>query len=74
MKVRARCVQKNLAEFVNPQTGETVKNQFAIFEGRDGEAVKINLPKEEIEKLNVREEYIFELSYSEAGPAIELPS
>lgn len=74
MQVRARCVQKNLAEFINPQTGETIKNSFCIFEGRDGEAIKVNLSKEEIEKLNVREEYIFELSYSEAGPAIELPS
>lgn len=74
MKVRARCVQKNLAEFINPNSGETVKNQFAIFEGRDGEAIKVNLPKEEIEKLKVREEYEFEFSYGEAGPAIELPS
>lgn len=73
MKLRLRCIQVNLATFINPHDGTVVNNSFALFEGRAGEALKFNLSKEELEKLKVTEEYNFELDYSEAT-SIHLPS
>lgn len=73
MKVRVRCVQVNTAKFLHPQTGELVENKFAIFEGRDGEAIKINFSEEELKKFKPKEEYEFEFNYSEVA-SIHLPS
>lgn len=70
MKVVLKCMQVNQVQFIDPN-GEPGHNQFAVFEGRPG-VVKLDLPKEELEKLTLLREYEFDITY-ESTASHQLP-
>ena len=73
MKINATCMHVQTVSSLDPRTNSVRSENFAVFESKDGSAIKLALPKEELDKLTPKKEYTFEFSYEECAGLL-LPS